>query len=103
MAVYEESEDDVKFTADEVREEKNLRIPELSEGEKVSTVKVDPSKHFTEPPARYNDASLIKFLEEMGIGRPSTFATIITTIIARNYVKRDGKALVPTPTGSSQA
>ena len=99
MAVYEESEDDTRVTADEVREEKNLRIPELSEGEKVSSLKVDPSKHFTEPPARYNDASLIKFLEEMGIGRPSTFATIISTIIARNYVKRDGKALVPTPTG----
>ena len=99
MAVYEESEDEVKLTADEVREEKNLRIPELSEGEKVNAIKVDPSRHFTEPPARYNDASLIKFLEEMGIGRPSTFATIITTIIARNYVKRDGKALVPTPTG----
>ena len=99
MAVYEESEDDTGLNADEVREEKNLRIPELSEGEKVSAVKVDPSKHFTEPPARYNDASLIKFLEEMGIGRPSTFATIISTIIARNYVKRDGKALIPTPTG----
>ena len=99
MAVYEESEDDTKHTADEVREEKNLRIPELSEGERVTAVKVEPSRHFTEPPARYNDASLIKFLEEMGIGRPSTFATIITTIIARNYVKRDGKALVPTPTG----
>ena len=99
MAVYEESEDDTRLTADEVREEKNLRIPELTEGERVSTVKIEPSRHFTEPPARYNDASLIKFLEEMGIGRPSTFATIITTIIARNYVKRDGKALVPTPTG----
>ncbi|MBQ8849251.1 MAG: type I DNA topoisomerase [Clostridia bacterium] len=99
MAVYEESEDDTKLSADEVREEKNLRIPELSEGERVKALSVDPSKHFTEPPPRYNDASLIKFLEEMGIGRPSTFATIITTIIARNYVKRDGKALVPTPTG----
>ena len=99
MAVYEESEDDTRISADEVREEKNLRIPELTEGEKVQPVKVDPSRHFTEPPARYNDASLIKFLEEMGIGRPSTFATIITTIISRNYVKRDGKALVPTPTG----
>ena len=99
MAVYEESEDETKHTADEVREEKNLRIPELTQGERVNAVKVEPSRHFTEPPARYNDASLIKFLEEMGIGRPSTFATIITTIISRNYVKRDGKALVPTPTG----
>ena len=99
MAVYEESEDDTKHTADEVREEKNIRIPDLKEGDKVCAASIDPSKHFTEPPARYNDASLIKFLEEMGIGRPSTFATIISTIIARNYVKRDGKALVPTPTG----
>ncbi len=99
MAVYEESEDDVRVSADEVREERNIRIPELSEGERVRPLSVDPSKHFTEPPARYNDASLIKFLEEMGIGRPSTFATIISTIISRNYVKRDGKALVPTPTG----
>ena len=99
MAVYEESEDDTKHTADEVREEKNIRIPDLKEGDKVCAASIDPSKHFTEPPARYNDASLIKFLEEMGIGRPSTFATIISTIITRNYVKRDGKALVPTPTG----
>ncbi len=99
MSVYEESEDDTRRNADEVREEKNIRIPDLCEGEKVSALSIDPSKHFTEPPARYNDASLIKFLEEMGIGRPSTFATIISTIISRNYVKREGKALVPTPTG----
>ncbi len=99
MAVYEESEDDTRHNADEVREERNIRIPELTEGTAVAAKAIEPSKHFTEPPARFNDASLIKFLEEMGIGRPSTFATIITTIIARNYVKRDGKALVPTPTG----
>ena len=99
MAVYEESEDDTRRNADEVREEKNIRIPELSEGDMLKAVSVDPSKHFTEPPARYNDKSLIKFLEEMGIGRPSTFATIIETITARNYVKLEGKAFVPTPTG----
>lgn len=99
MAVYEESEDDTQVNADEVREEKNLRIPELCEGEQVLFRSVDPTKHFTEPPARYNDGSLVKSLEEMGIGRPSTFASIISTIIARNYVKREGKSLVPTPTG----
>ncbi|MBQ9085925.1 MAG: type I DNA topoisomerase [Clostridia bacterium] len=99
MAVYEESEDDTRVNADEVREEKNLRLPDVKEGDWVGFRSVDPAKHFTEPPARYNDASLIKSLEEMGIGRPSTFATIISTIIARNYVKREGKALVPTPTG----
>lgn len=99
MAIYEESEDDTKYNADEVREQKNLRLPKVKDGQKVSFVGIEPSKHFTEPPARYNDGSLTKFLEEMGIGRPSTFATIITTIIARNYVKREGKSLVPTPTG----
>ncbi len=99
MAVYEESEDDTRVTADEVSEQRNIRLPDVKEGQSVALLGTDPAKHFTEPPARYNDASLIKFLEEKGIGRPSTFATIITTIIARNYVKREGKSLVPTPTG----
>ncbi len=99
MAVYEESEDENRALADEVSEQKNIRLPDVKEGERVELLKTEPAKHFTEPPARYNDASLIKFLEEKGIGRPSTFATIITTIIARNYVKREGKSLVPTPTG----
>ncbi len=99
MALYEESEDDTKKDADEVREQKNIRLPDVKEGQNVAFFGTESAKHFTEPPARYNDASLIKFLEEKGIGRPSTFATIITTIIARNYVKREGKSLVPTPTG----
>jgi DNA topoisomerase-1 len=99
MAVYEEAEDDVRATADEVSEQKNIRLPDVKEGQKVEFCAVDPGKHFTEPPTRYNDASLIKFLEEKGIGRPSTFATIISTIITRNYVKREGKSLVPTATG----
>ena len=99
MAVYEESEDDTRRAADEVSEQKNIRLPDVKEGQSIGFVGTDSAKHFTEPPARYNDASLIKFLEEKGIGRPSTFATIITTIITRNYVKREGKALVPTPTG----
>ncbi len=99
MAVYEESEDDTRVNADEVSEQKNIRLPDVKEGQTVKYGSITPAKHFTEPPARYNDASLIKFLEEMGIGRPSTFATIITTIITRNYVKREGKSLVPTPTG----
>lgn len=98
-AVYEESEDDTGVNADEVREQKDIKLPALSEGQKLDMSSVCPEKHFTEPPARYNDASLVKFLEEKGIGRPSTYTTIITTIIARNYVKREGKALVPTPTG----
>ena len=99
MAVYEESEDDTRVSADEVSEQRNIKLPAVKEGQRVGFKGTDPTKHFTEPPARYNDASLIKFLEEKGIGRPSTFATIITTIITRNYVKREGKSLVPTPTG----
>ncbi len=99
MALYKESEEENTRLADEVKEEENIRMPSVKEGEKLNTLAVTPDKHFTEPPARYNDASLIKFLEEMGIGRPSTFATIISTIISRNYVKREGKSLVPTPTG----
>ena len=99
MALYEESEEETRNNADEVKEERNIRLPAIKEGEALKTLSLAPDKHFTEPPARYNDASLIKFLEEMGIGRPSTFATIISTIISRNYVKREGRSLVPTPTG----
>ena len=99
MALYEESEEESRHNADELREEKNIKLPNVKVDEKLETLGLTPDKHFTEPPARYNDASLIKFLEEMGIGRPSTFATIISTIISRNYVKREGKSLVPTPTG----
>ena len=99
MALYEESEEESRRNADELQEEKNIKLPNVNVDEKLDTLGLTPDKHFTEPPARYNDASLIKFLEEMGIGRPSTFATIISTIISRNYVKREGKSLVPTPTG----
>ena len=100
MALYEESEDDSKSrSADEVCEQKDIRLPELSEGKVVKQNAIIPEKHFSDAPPRYNDASLIKFLEDQGIGRPSTYTTIITTIIARNYVKREGKALVPTPIG----
>ena len=99
MAVYEESEDDTKKSADEFAEEKNIRIPDLKNGQKLVMSSIDPEQHFTEPPSRYTEASLIKFLEEKGIGRPSTYAPIITTIISRSYVKRDGKTFVPTQLG----
>lgn len=98
MAVYVESEDETQGGEDHDNQ-KDLKLPELTEGEMLDARMIDPSRHFTEPPARYNEASLIKFLEEKGIGRPSTYTPIITTIVARNYVKRDGKALVPTPLG----
>ena len=99
MAVYEETEEDSGRAADDVAEVKNIRLPDLREGEKLDADDAVPAKHFTEPPVRYNDASLIKMLEEQGLGRPSTYATIITTILSRNYVKREGKAFVPTPLG----
>ena len=98
MAVYEESEEESR-QSDGEDEIKNLRLPEIAEKEKLNADKISPDKHFTEPPARYTEASLIKFLEEKGIGRPSTYAPIITTIIGRNYVTREGKALVPTALG----
>lgn len=99
MAVYEETEEESAHAADDVTEVKNIRLPELREGERMDADNAVPTKHFTEPPVRFNDASLIKLFEEQGLGRPSTYATIITTILSRNYVKREGKAFVPTPLG----
>ena len=75
------------------------KLPDVKENELLSPNAVTKQQHFTEPPQRYTEASLIKFLEENGIGRPSTYAPIISIIIAREYVKRDGKSLVATPLG----
>ncbi len=101
MAVYEESADEGHRTHmdDEPEEQRDLRIPALDEGQVLDSGLIAPNRHFTEPPPRYTEASLIKLLEEKGIGRPSTFATIITTIISRGYVKREAKSLVPTQLG----
>ncbi len=74
-------------------------IPELEKGEEVDLVKLDPHQHFTKPPPRYTDASLVKELEEKGIGRPSTYAPIIRTIIDRHYIRRAQKSLAPTELG----
>ena len=98
MAVYEATEE-AKTSSDEVAIVKDIRIPKLVDGEKLDMLKVSHEQHFTEAPPRYTEASLIKFLEEQGIGRPSTYTPIITTIIARNYVHREGKALAPTQLG----
>ena len=101
MAVYEEAADDSKSKpmADEPEEQKDLRIPTLIEGDSLKSGDINANKHFTEPSPRYTEASLIKLLEEKGIGRPSTFASIISTIISRGYVKREAKSLVPTELG----
>ena len=79
--------------------EKVLKMPNLSENEICEFVDNNPEQHFTTPPPRYNDASLVKTLEESGIGRPSTYAPTIRTIIARHYIQRKGKQLVPTELG----
>ena len=71
-------------------------LPKLDEGEKVDLEKLDHSQHFTKPPARYTEASLVKKLESEGIGRPSTYAPTISTIVARGYIKKEAKALLPT-------
>lgn len=74
-------------------------LPELLEGEQVKLSKTDPAQHFTQPPARYTEASLVKALEENGVGRPSTYAPTIDTIQKRYYVKLEGKSFVPTDLG----
>ncbi len=84
---------------DRREEDYSTDLPRIEEGERLQAGKVLPQQHFTEAPPRFTEASLIKFLEEQGIGRPSTYTPIITTIVQRGYVKREGKALRPTPLG----
>ncbi len=86
----------VKFDGDKI-------LPVLSEGEKLKLLQLLPGQHFTEPPARYTEASLIKKLEELGIGRPSTYAPIISTILERIYVEREERKFFPTPLGLAVA
>ena len=93
MAVYEEEAEDGASDENGIL----TRLPVLTAGETLALEELLPQQHFTEPPPRYTEASLIKFLDENGIGRPSTITTIITTIFARSYVKHEGKSLVPTP------
>ena len=72
-----------------------IYLPVLKEGSDMAFTEVDAVQHFTQPPARYTEASLVKTLEEKGIGRPSTYAPTITTIISRGYVSREKKRLYP--------
>ena len=81
-------------------EEADSRLPELSNGEALRLEKLDPQQKFTQPPPRYNEASLVKTLEEKGIGRPSTYASIINTIQDRDYVKKIQSKFVPTEIGT---
>ena len=90
-AVYTEGRDDVQ--------EKEVTLPELHENDTLERTKIDSEQRFTQPPPRYTEATLVKTLEEKGIGRPSTYSPTISTIIDRGYVSREKKLLVPTELG----
>ncbi len=91
-AVYEEGRDDEQ-------EELQSPLPDLQEGEPLSQDGLNKEQHFTQPPARYTEATLVKAMEEKGVGRPSTYASIVSTIQDREYVLKQDKRLVPTPLG----
>ena len=90
---YGEGADDVEATTDE---DEGRRLPALVEGDRLDVHRIEPQSHTTTPPSRFTEASLVKALEEMGVGRPSTYASIMSTIQDRGYVWKKGSALVPT-------
>ena len=92
IAVYEESKD-------EETEEVSAPLPDLQEGDKANGINIEKQQHFTQPPARYTEAMLVKAMEEKGVGRPSTYATIVSTIQDREYVNKVDKRLMPTSLG----
>ena len=93
-ALYEESKDDASSDS-------SAPLPELKQGDALRLKSILGNQHFTQPPARYTETSLTKALEENGVGRPSTYVTITSTIVAREYVKREGKQFVPTELGEA--
>ena len=93
MKVYVEGSDDP------VEEKKDRQLPALEVGDEVVTKQIDPKQHFTQPPPRYTEARLVKTLEELGIGRPSTFAPTLDTIQKRGYVALENKRFIPTELG----
>ncbi|QFT79838.1 DNA topoisomerase 1 [Roseovarius sp. THAF27] len=93
LRVYEEGRDDA------VVDDDDKRLPQLAEGDKTDKRSVTPEQHFTQPPPRYTEATLVKQMEELGIGRPSTYASIVTTIQEREYVRKDKNRLIPEDKG----
>ncbi len=93
ISVYQEGTDDAKA------DEEDHALPPLHEGDRVDLVALNAAQHFTEPPPRYSEASLVKALEEHGIGRPSTYAAIISTLQDREYVEMDNRRFIPTDIG----
>ena len=95
LKIYQEGKDQT----DEDDEELKHRLPAVTEGEKLKFRAIKPEQHFTEPPPRYNEATLVKKLESDGVGRPSTYASILSTILEREYVQKDGGRFQPTELG----
>ncbi len=95
LEIYEEGKDQ----KDEEDEELKHRLPAVSEGEELKLKSLDPAQHFTEPPPRFTEATLVKELEADGVGRPSTYASILSTIQEREYVKKEGGKFTPTELG----
>ncbi|MDE0554761.1 MAG: type I DNA topoisomerase, partial [Candidatus Poribacteria bacterium] len=96
--IYMEGKDDTAASGNEVSEE-NINLPTVKAGEELDLRKLEPKQHFTQPPPRYNEATLVKMLEAKGIGRPSTYASILSTIQDRGYVTRERRQLIPTDVG----
>ncbi|MCL5027178.1 MAG: DNA topoisomerase, partial [Chloroflexi bacterium] len=94
--VYTEGKDEGEETDDETE---GKSLPPLAQGEELDLLAILPEQHFTQPPPRYTEATLVKALEEYGIGRPSTYAPTLSTIQDRGYVERNGRQLSPTPIG----
>jgi len=92
LRVYEEGRDDVV-------DEDDKRLPQITQGDKMDKRAVTPEQHFTQPPPRYTEATLVKRMEELGIGRPSTYASVVTTIQDREYVRKEGNRLFPEDKG----
>lgn len=96
-----ESGEDEPGEGEEAAEEQTDNLPALKKNEELKLKDVNPNQHFTQPPPRFSEATLVKTLEELGIGRPSTYAATVSTIIDRKYVERINKALVPTKLGQA--
>jgi DNA topoisomerase I len=99
LALYQAAKEDEEKDKDEDAEAEGRTLPRVAEGETLGLEKLRPEQHFTEPPPRYTEATLVKELEEKGIGRPSTYATIISTIVEREYVSKDQGRFTPTMLG----
>ncbi|VAW57489.1 DNA topoisomerase I [hydrothermal vent metagenome] len=100
MSVYMEDQDETDGDSDEKKKDDDEKfLPALEEGEELTLLNIDTLQHFTKPPPRYTEASLVKALEEYGIGRPSTYASIISTLLHREYVENENRRFTPTDMG----